>query len=249
MPLMDEFRQEREQIKNQPFKKKLDYFWTYYKWFVIIGLIAIILIVSTVKSYMNKKESALYGAILNGYSLLSEEDSLASDFEEYAGIDTNKYSVSFNSTLTMSDQMDQSGVNATQFLMVYIAAKDLDVATMDPIRFRKYANSGTYLDLRELLDAEMLDKLSDKLYYVDKSIVEEISDLESASQSTEDVAIPDPYHPENMKDPIPVGIDLSESKKFTDAYYYENNEAYLGVIVNTENRDMSLKLIQYLFFE
>ena len=162
MPLMDEFKNERKQIKNQPFKKKLAYFWEYYKWFVIGGIIAIILIVSTVRSYMNKKEFALYGVMLNGYAL-SKEDSLASGFEEYADIDTSKYRVSFNSTLSMSDQMDQNSYNATQFMMVYIAAKDLDVAVMDPVRFSNYANRNTYLDLRELLDADMLEKLSDKL--------------------------------------------------------------------------------------
>ncbi|HKM33611.1 MAG TPA: hypothetical protein VJY54_02590 [Lachnospiraceae bacterium] len=249
MPLMDEFRKERDQIKKQPLKKKLAYFWTYYKWFVIGGLIAIILIVTTAKAYMDKKEYALYGVMLNGYSLSQEEEPLATGFEEYAGIDTNKYSVSFNSTLTMTDQMDQSGIGATQFIMVYIAAKDLDVTVMDLKRFGKYANGDTYLDLRELLDADMLDKLSDKLYYVDKSVVEEINSLESSSESTDDVVIPDPFQPENMEKPIPVGIDLSECKKFTDAYYYENNEAYFGVIVNTENRDLALKLIQYLFSE
>lgn len=249
MPLMDEFREERAQIKNQPFKKKLNYFWTYYKWFVIVGVIVIILIVSGIRSYLDKKEFALYGVCLNAFPLYEEIDPLAAGFEEFAVINTDKYNVSFNSTLTLTDQMDQNGVNATQFITVYIAAKDLDVAVMDPIRFSKYAYQETYLDLRELLDADMLENLSDKLYYVDKSVIDEINALVSKSESIDDVEIPDPFKPEQMKEPIPVGINLNEAEKFTSAYYYDNNEAYLGVIVNTENREMALKLIQYLFSE
>ena len=35
MPVMDEFREEREAIKNAGWDYKLKYFWDYYKWFVI----------------------------------------------------------------------------------------------------------------------------------------------------------------------------------------------------------------------
>ena len=248
MPLMDEFKDEREKVKKQPFKKKLGYFWTYYKWFVICGIIAVIVIVTTVRSFINKKDYALYGVMLNGF-LLSKEDTLASGFEEYAGIDQSQYTVSFNSTLSMSDNMDQNGVSASQFIMVYIAARYLDVAVLDPPRFAKYATSNTYMDLRELLDDKMLEQLSDKLYYVDNAVLQEIDALEDTTGSIEDVEIPDPSKPENMKDPIPIGINISECKKFTDAYAYNSDEVYLGVVVNTKNRDLCLKLIQYLFSE
>ena len=43
MPLMDEFKEERASIKNAPFKKKLRYFWDYYKWHVIITVAAVVI--------------------------------------------------------------------------------------------------------------------------------------------------------------------------------------------------------------
>ena len=42
MPVMDEFREERETIKNGTFKQKWQYFCDYYKWHVIIGAFVLI---------------------------------------------------------------------------------------------------------------------------------------------------------------------------------------------------------------
>ena len=45
MPVMDEFREEREAIKQKSRKEQWDYFWGYYKWYVIGGaaLLAVII--------------------------------------------------------------------------------------------------------------------------------------------------------------------------------------------------------------
>ncbi len=248
MPVMDEFKEEREKMKHQPLKVRLSYFWTYYKWFVIVGLLVIIMIVSTVKSYLDKKDYALYGVVLNGLCF-TEEAPLAKDFMEYAEIDTKKYDVSFNSSLSMTNAPNQNNANASQFIMVYVAAKDLDVAAMDPHYFSNYAYNDTYMDLRELLDKDMLQKVSDKLYYIDRTVLATISELHGEGKTTDHIAIPDPFHPEDMVEPVPVGINLQECKKFSDSYYYDNNEAFLGVVINSEKKDMAAKLIEYLFTE
>ena len=49
MAVMDEFKEEREALKNGTPRQKLTYFWYYYKWHVIIALVVIIMIVSFVK--------------------------------------------------------------------------------------------------------------------------------------------------------------------------------------------------------
>ena len=45
MAVMDEFKEEREALKNGTPRQKLAYFWYYYKWHVIIALVVIIMIV------------------------------------------------------------------------------------------------------------------------------------------------------------------------------------------------------------
>ena len=59
MAVMDEFKSERESVKNEPFKKKAAYFWTYYKWFVIIPLIIIIGITSYIYHIVTDTDTVL----------------------------------------------------------------------------------------------------------------------------------------------------------------------------------------------
>lgn len=248
MAVMDEFKEERKKLKGQSFKKKFSYFWTYYKWYVLGGILAIVVITGVVRDYMSKKDDALYGILVNGY-LAGDEDAFAQSFADYAGIDTEKYAVSFNATLRMYDRIDESTMSASQFITVYSAAQDLDIAIMDPVRFQRYSYGALFLDLRSVLSSEMLARLEDKLYYVDLTVVNEIEYLEDNNQSTEDVFLPDPHKPEEMDNPIPVGIDISGCKSFTDTYYYEDSTCYASIIVNSKRKDTAVKFLEFLFAE
>lgn len=248
MAVMDEFKEEREQIKHQPLKKRLAYFWNYYKWFVLGGIFILIVGLMIYKDFSEKKEDALYGIIVNGYSL-SDEEPLAAAFEEYAGIDTTKYSVSFNSSLHINETMDESGIMSGEFITVYMAAGDLDVAAMNPENFQKYAYAEGFLNLADYLDASLLEQLSDRLYYMDYALVKEVDRLNEQNLSMDSLVFPDPKKPEEMAEPIPVGIDLTDCTKFTDAYYYEEKTAYLGMVATSKSPDMAVKFIEFLFAE
>ena len=90
MAVMDEFKEEREALKNGTPKQKLAYFWYYYKWHVIIALVVIIMIVSFVKQLTDRKDPSFYAVMLNA-SLLdqmtSEQPDFVTDFAEKEGID------------------------------------------------------------------------------------------------------------------------------------------------------------------
>ncbi len=250
MALMDEFKEEREKLKDQPFKKKVSYFWTYYKWYVLGGLLAVIILVTVVNEIVTSKDTVLYGITLNGYPM-GEEDAFENAFMEYAGINQKKDTIFINSTLRMSDDpYDTSSLSSTQFIMVYIAASDLDVCMMDPQRFEKYTYGGIYIDLQSCLSKEMLASLDGKLYYMDNAVFQEIDELERNGDydAAAEVKLPNPLKPEEMKEPIPVGIDISGCSKFTDSYYYEDG-VYLGICANTKNLENSLKFIDYIFSE
>ncbi len=248
MAVMDEFKEEREKLKSQSFKKKLSYFWTYYKWYVIGGLFIAVILTATVRSFLTRTEDALYGVVVNGYASDNEEAFLTG-FTDYAGIDTKEYSVAFNSTMRISDRLDESTLAASQFIMVYTSAGDLDVAVMDAQPFTKYAYSGIYSDLSTLLDSELLSSLSGRIYYMDYAVYKQITELEENNQSSDEVIRPDPLKPEEMQEPVPVGIDLTGCSKFMDTYYYESGTAYLGIVGNSAHKDTAVKFIEYIFSE
>ena len=65
MPVMDEFKKEREAMKNGTPKQKLAYFWDYYKWHVIISVIVLVTAVSFIYQAVTRKSVALYALLLN----------------------------------------------------------------------------------------------------------------------------------------------------------------------------------------
>lgn len=246
MALMDEFKEERESIKNQPFKKKISYFWTYYKWYVLGGIFAAVVLISIVSGFLNRTNYALYGAMINGIPFETEQAFL-DGFMDYAGIDKDKNTVTFNTSLSF----EGNSIGTAEFIMVYIAARDLDVIVGDPDSFSRYAYSSVYLDLSEALDAETIAALSEagRLYYIDRAVADKIEELQNTNQSSEEVTKPDPFHPEDMQEPVPVGIDISECSKFTDAYYYKEGSSYLGIVSNTKQLANAVKFITFLLTE
>ena len=74
MPLMDEFREEREALKHGTWKEKLSYFFDYYKWHVVVTIAAIIFIVSITYQIVTRKDTAFYAAMVNAIEQNSAEE-------------------------------------------------------------------------------------------------------------------------------------------------------------------------------
>ena len=127
MPVMDEFREEREAIKNAGFKEKWEYFWEYYKWYVIGGAAIIILLTIFIRDMVNKKDWIFYGAMINAVAVDEQAENLMNDFAEIAQLDTEKYGVLFdtNYSIVKGSYDEISGASA-QRLLVNLTAADLD---------------------------------------------------------------------------------------------------------------------------
>jgi len=248
MAVMDEFREQREALKEKSFLERLKYFTYYYKWHVLGGLAAVGLLCWFVIDMVNSKDLAMFGIFLNASSTtLESPDEFAEDFGEFAGIDLDEYGLSFEHTFRMGEQMDQLGLQANQTIMVYLAAGDLDVMTMDEYNFNKYAYKTAYSDLRNHLSEEMLTQYKDYLFYMDEAFVEEVDRV--AKEETLDYVIeyPDYANPDSLTEPIPVGINLAASEKFQEYYSYSGEDAFIGILINTKNPDKCKKLFEFLF--
>lgn len=251
MPVMDEFREEREAMKHGTPREKLSYFWYYYKWHVIGGAIAIAIIGSLVHTVVTQKDAALYVATLNCTSP-GGTDEYVSAVADYAGIDLDEYSVTFETYLYYTkDSMDDSTYTTVEKLALYATAGDLDALMAGGDAMEQYANSGELADLRELLTEEQLAVCEPYFYYVDRAVVEA---RQEASQNLDDTAvieIPDPHHPEEMEDPVPVAIYIDESSSFpTDILYFSTDDAEAGIAIgvyqNAPHSENTLKFLEYL---
>lgn len=250
MAVMDEFKEEREALKNGTPKQKFSYFWYYYKWHVIISVIIIGMLISFIYQYVNQKDTVFNAVLLNA-SLLdqisSEQPDFIADFAEKEGIDLNTGDITFDTSIRIvEDSMDETSVTSTQKLMVYVAANELDSMITDFDSFQKYANSSLFYDLRDILTEEQLQALEPYFYYVDREVVLAIEAANDDLNTDYTPEYPDSLHPEEMQDPVPVGICLTGCKDLTDNYYFRGDGIVMGIYANAKHADTAVDLAEYL---
>lgn len=249
MPVMDEFREEREALKNSSFKKKWEYFLDYYKWYVIGGALIIFFLVWLIRDMVNSKDWIFYGTFINSHAYEETSEAFINDFIELAELDTENYAVAIDDTLSIStNSYDEISMNSVQKLMIYIAASDVDFVAADETTFNKYATEETFFDLRTVLSEEQLAKYEQYFYYVDMAEVERKN--EASSNGDFDTYTDREYDhadPSTMESPIPVGIYINNSEKLKEAYIFTEEKVAFGIPSNTKHLETSLLFLDYIF--
>lgn len=248
MPVMDEFREEREAMKQKSFKERFSYFCEYYKWHVIGGAALAALAISLIYSVVTRKDWAFYGAFVNSYQT-PEYDAFRDDFASLAGIDQDKFDVLFDTNMFISESAyDQGNVDATERLMVYIAAGDVDVMASGPLVMNRYAYNEMFRDLRQVLPREMQDRLEPYYYYMDAALAAELdARQENGALNTAPQYPAAPSDPESMDNPVPVGLYIQDCPRIKEAFVFQEEEVILGVMGNAEDLDTILALIRMIF--
>ncbi len=248
MAAMDEFRKEREAIKQASLREKFAYFWEYYKWHTIITLVVIVALSSYIYTLATKKDSVLNGVLLNTFSMNADGDALLNDFAEAAKIDLDKYTINLNRSLTYSSDPEASSGNysSLQAMMAWNSAGDIDFITADAETMIDLAYRGYFADLSEILDEEAFTKYEPYMLYMDEAVVEAQQEAYDNMEETTDITIPDPAKPEEMKKPIPVLFDVSMCEELQKAYGYETETLSLGVAKTGKNQEMALNFIDYV---
>lgn len=247
MPVMDEFKEEREALKNGTPKEKIQYFWYYYKWHTIVGLIVIAMIVSIIKTVVFQKETAFYAAFLNAATRYTGRD-IGAEFVEYAGIDGKTYDVMIDSSMFIDkDKMDTSSVSAAQRISVYLAAGDLDVLVTDTDSAQHYAYLDTLTDMKSFLTQEQYKQYEPYFYYVDMKVVKEIAAANDNMDLTYEAVYPeDPFDPTTMEEPVAVGICVDQCPILRDNYYFREDSLIFSVFCTSRNQELNQQFLEYL---
>lgn len=247
MKISDYVKKEYQNIKERPPKERWAYFLEYYKWHAIIVLLVIAILIQGVVGVITRKETVLSG-ILISCRLDCNDDAFLQGFYEKSNVDTREQEVSFYTDLTLVDGQSRYDVSSFQSVLASVAAQQTDFITgrPDAFRFFAYSTSRIFADLRNVLDEETLNQLSDRLYYIDNAFLKQLDAPVGTEVNVDLSNCPDPRRPEAMEQPIPVGIDISSCQDFISSYYFPNTTMYLGVVSNTTRPDMVMKFIDYL---
>ncbi len=248
MPVMDEFREERETIKNGTFKQKWQYFWDYYKWHVIIGGFVLILLIIFIKDMLDNKDFAFFGFFVNCQENPGISDVFLEEFIQLTELDTENYAVVIDSDESIiRNSYDEITSASHQQITISIMAEEVDFVAMDEYTFGQYASTSTYFDMRDILSPEQIAKFEPYFYYVDMDDVRKIE--ESRKQASYDVYQGKEYDhttPEGQGDPVPVAIYIHSSQKLLAAYDFDGEPVVLGIPLNTLHLDTSIKFIEYI---
>lgn len=205
--------EEKEKLKRLPFKEKIRYIWTYF-WIPIVAIL-FILIFGTfliVRISTNIPDNWLMVTFANTTAQAGTGSQLWEDFTEHTGYDLKQKKVEFNAESYFDYLKDQAKGNAYYNAFVTLAdVGELDAITMESASLAALGQSGRLFDLNDEKCADLKAKYADRFVY---------------------------YTPtdENGKelDPIPVGIDISDSLLVTKYHLYVDSCA-LGVGAHSEN--------------
>lgn len=252
MPVMDEFKEERESLKQGTLKQKFQYFMDYYKWYVIGGIAAVFCVGSLIYHYVTYKEETFSVALLNSATLPSAEEHISA-FMEYAGLNPASQKISFNTSMAITfDASSPEAHNEIYYtsrekfnLMVTVG--ELDAVISNDELFGHFANSGIFCDLRTYLSPEQTEACKPYFYYVDEPLVEQISLAERNMDDSFDPEIPDPARPELMDEPVPVGIYVESSEELTQSFFIRGDgPVVMGIPSNAPHPEMAAKYAEYL---
>ncbi len=246
MAAMDEFRAEREAMKHAPFKERVAYFLDYYKWFVIIGVLVVIAVTSYIYNIVTKKDVLLNGIILNVYQTEADSTELVQGFYELQQVDTDKQEISMNTSLFYDPESTQS-YQSLQVLMTWNSAEQIDFITnINTDAMTDLAYRGYFTDLSETLNPKDFEKYKDSFYYMDQDVLIKRREAANTGEDIQAIAIPDPTKPEEMKDPIPVFMDVTSSELMQKAYGNPKENITLGISPNAPHPDMVLRFLEYI---
>ncbi len=249
MALMDEFKEERKAVlENGTTKQKISYIWDYYKWHIMIPIIVVIALISYIVNIVTRPDIILNGVMLNIHNIESAGpgEILLPDFYKEQKVDTKEEEINLNSSLHYSVDNLNTNYQTMQVLMAWLSADQLDFVTGDATSLTDLAYKDYFTDLRDYFTEDELAKYEPYFLYIDYDVFLKRAEMANNMEDVSGIELPDCTKPEEMKNPIPVMIDMSQSKKLTEVYGETFDVLALGITVKETNKDMTLKFLEYL---
>lgn len=165
----DKIKQEEPEkiipFKNLTFKQKLIHIWEYYKWHIIIPIVAVISAVSIgLAIYENSKDSVLYAVFINTLLTDTSGDKLMDEFVDYAELDMKGKKITLDTTLYINQKnSDMNSVSSSQKLLAMFTSIEMDVIICNEDNFDYYAAQDSFVELSEVLPQDFLAEHEDLL--------------------------------------------------------------------------------------
>ena len=256
MAIRDEVKEARKDLmENGTLKQKIAYFFDYYTIHTVVIVAILVFAISFIYHQVTKPEVVLNGMLLN---VLSFEESnpveeLETGFMDYIDMNTNEYEFSINSSLIYkldeSGQTQTSDYQTSQAIMTLCAAGAVDFISSPLNSILEYGYGDLIVNLEDILSEEDLEKYEPYFLYADLDVVKQKAEAFDNNIKASDIPCPDPTKPEEMKEPIPVFIDVTKCEKMANIYNYSSDTIVVAIVANAPNPDRISDFLAYIFEE
>lgn len=155
-------------LKEMEPKDRISYIWDYYKWYIIGGIFAVILVIYLIVSYATRKEEVAQILMVNAnIEAVSEDDNRLFDaLLEENGYDIKEQEIAVNDGLRVDPNgSGQNNYYSFQSVLTILEARGADVYLSDRETFDLIASTGNMQDISQVLSEELIEKYEDKLVF------------------------------------------------------------------------------------
>lgn len=217
----EEIRAQREKVRKMPWYKQVGHYWHYNKWIIIGIIIAVLLVASVTRSLINHRYAYVTGVFINSEATDPEVTALEQSFSETYDVNLKKYSVSFDCSLgySVEDPTDSLSTYTPPKVLAYSEGKVGDFFICDADTFDFFAQSGYFIDLREVLTKEQLTQYEDHFYY---------------------------YDAQDGNGSVPIAIRLENTGSLGSMRGYRNKELYFSIFYNSQKPEHAMDFLSLL---
>ena len=148
----EKWQLEREKIASMSWKKRIEYFFTYYKWVLVLIAAVIALGVFGVNWYQNLQTEEILNVVIVNSSAPDTED-LNKDLRKALKVKDQDQIITLD-TSVYTGEGNQMTYNSTMKLSVVMGARTADIFVCDKETFAKYNQDGIFLSIEELMGSE-----------------------------------------------------------------------------------------------
>lgn len=221
----------REAFRQMSPASKLEHIYTYYKWPIILSIIAAVILCSAIYRTMTKKDVVLYTAWVNVAVGEDLENQLNEGYLSEAGLDPRKNEIFFYRDLYVSDdpsmENHEFAYASKMKLLATINARELDLVLMNQEAYDILSASGYMMVLDGLLPTEYLT--SNTVILEDNAIDVSLGNADEYIAVTEEAVN---------------AIEVSQLPLFARAGF--DDAVYLGIIGNSPRLSACMDYVEYL---
>ena len=214
--------------------KKAEHVFTYYKWPIILGLLALIVAGSVLHRRITMKEPVLYLGLVNVSVGEELERHLTADYLTESGHDPKKREVYLYSGLYLSDNADtlnhEYAYASKMKLIGAISAKKLDLVLMNREAYDIFSGNGYLLDLADWISGKTAE------FLVENEVI--------LSDNSLEVLLGEAAVEHSESELVPNAIVLSSLPLFQNAGF--DGELYLGVIGNSARLEEAAAYLRFV---